>query len=215
MNRVRGTWGSLRMKVHSPERSRPVSNTFVAPIIRIDEPGLPALWKRILDDGIAVILRRHIAPVGSHLDAGLVLTAVPKLKLIRVGPGRQSQDLMTEADTEYGITPVHGLSDIDEGLPALLRISRAVRDHHAIELFIQEVIIPGHPGDRNTPVHQIPNDAILAAAVNNHNPRVAPFIPHGLLRADQGDQILGVGIRELWPFLRQENSAQHGAFFPQ
>ena len=49
-----------------------------------------------------MVLRCNVATLGSYLNAGLVLAAMPVFQLERIGAGSQCQQLMSETDSKNG-----------------------------------------------------------------------------------------------------------------
>ena len=84
--------------------------------------------------------------MGPHLAAGLVLTTMAEFQLIRIGPGRQGQELVSEANAKEGIP--RPIARCTWAIVAVhrLRIAWAIREHHAIQTS-HKVVIPGHPDD--------------------------------------------------------------------
>src|SRR5439155_8849406 len=77
-----------------------VANADVGAIIGVVDPLPPARGERGAVDGVTVVLAGHPAPVRAHLDARLILRAVPEFQLVGVGPGGQREDLAAQADAE-------------------------------------------------------------------------------------------------------------------
>ena len=90
------------MKLHGKDRPLPMAHSLVGAIVRIKEPRLPFRRQCFLVYGETMVLRRYEATLGSHLNAGLVLAAMPVLQLERIGAGRQRQQLMSETDSKDG-----------------------------------------------------------------------------------------------------------------
>lgn len=54
-----------------------MNDALVGVVIGVGEEDIPPLWEGVRADGKAVILAGDEAAIGSRVDAGLVVTAVP------------------------------------------------------------------------------------------------------------------------------------------
>ena len=57
-------------------------------------------WKSLVVHREAVVLGRDVAAARSHVDARLVARPVAELHLVRLGPRREGEELVAEADPE-------------------------------------------------------------------------------------------------------------------
>src|SRR6266540_6976808 len=121
------------MKLDAHKRSRAVPQPFIGSIIGVGEPRLPAGRESLRVDGIPMILRGNIAPVGPALFARLVLAAMAEFQFVRVAPRRQSQNLMTETNPKDRTLPLHRSAYLGDHLFTGLRVPRPIGNQHAVE----------------------------------------------------------------------------------
>lgn len=80
-----------------------MDNAFVRAIVCIGEKSTPfGIWRLVGFDGEAVILRRDEATTSTFVNARLIDTAITVLHFERRKAGRQSKQLMSEADAKNG-----------------------------------------------------------------------------------------------------------------
>ena len=90
------------MKLHSHQGERLVFDTFDSLIISIFEPYFPVFRQALAFDGVAVVLRGHVAFSVFSVDAWLILGAVSKFEFVGGGAGGYAQKLVAKADAEDG-----------------------------------------------------------------------------------------------------------------
>jgi hypothetical protein len=114
------------MELNGHKRKVFMPDSFVGVVVDIREPGLPTGGQGFCLDSIPMVLRRDETAFRSFLETGLILTAVTVFKLVGVGTGGQSHQLISEADTECGDFLLKAASDELYGLLAHLGIAWAV-----------------------------------------------------------------------------------------
>ena len=95
-----GARGRLRMKLHTHERTRFVSNSFIRPVVGIHEPGFPSLRESFASNGVPVVLRGDITAPRANLETGLIVAAMPELQFIRISSSSQGENLIPEANAK-------------------------------------------------------------------------------------------------------------------
>jgi hypothetical protein len=166
-------------------------------------------------NGVTMVLGSDKAFVRSGLEARLVLAAVPKFEFVSVCSGRQGQNLVTEAYAKDGRISLHGPSDMGDRRKAQLGVARAVGDHDPIKSLCEEVVIPGHPDHRDASSQQAPDNTGLAPAINDDNTLLSTRVKDGILHADQGHEVLSVGIVKRDILFTNEDLPQHAALLSQ
>jgi len=106
------------VKLNAEKRLPAVADSFIGAVIRVDKPWLPVIRERLLPDGIPVVLRGDIASLGASFDTGLILAAMSKLQLVRVGTGSQRQNLMAETNAQGGNSHTYNPDYAPSGLIA-------------------------------------------------------------------------------------------------
>lgn len=98
----------------------------------------------------------------------LVVTTITKGHTVGVEASSHTDDLVTHADTEDRLVPLlNGSAQVQSGVPALLRVSRAIGKEESIELIpdLVEVVVPGEDGDGSVAADERASDVGLGAKV--------------------------------------------------
>src|SRR5262245_7792636 len=90
------------MILHREGRPRGVTQAFNRPVVEIEVRDLDVVWQRGRVDGKPMVLRRDLNSSGAKLLHWMVSAAMSKLQLKRVGPERQTHDLVSETDAKRG-----------------------------------------------------------------------------------------------------------------
>ena len=101
-----GSRGRLRVVLHGEEGPHFVSQSLDRVVVQVDMRDLHGLARRaqtLRVHGISVVLRtdRHLSRREIH--ARLIGTVMAEFQFMRRSPERQTQDLMSETDPEYGL----------------------------------------------------------------------------------------------------------------
>mmetsp|Transcript_53709 Transcript_53709/g.150013 ORF Transcript_53709/g.150013 Transcript_53709/m.150013 type:complete len:345 (-) Transcript_53709:314-1348(-) len=207
----------LRVELYRKPWAKGVDDALVRAVVCVDHQRHPAVCQRRVVDGKAVVLRSDVAARGAHVHAGLVHAAVAELHLVGLGPRREPEDLVAQADAEdgQGRSAKHHLTDVSDRYLALQRIARPVAQEEAVKLVLREIVVPGHHDELDPKaLYKIPDDVVLHAAVHGEDGDLLLVLPgergrgsvrrqrrgheHLLLGArDGGRQIRLVGVREL------------------
>ena len=86
--RVDRTAACFRMELCREPRIRFVSNALVRSVVHIDEQRFPIAWKRVVVNGIAVVLAGDEAAVRAHHTHWLVVAAVSVFQFVDRRSGR-------------------------------------------------------------------------------------------------------------------------------
>src|SRR5262249_29825984 len=140
-----------RMELHAHERPLSVADSLVGAVVGVRKPGFPTVREGFDIDRITVVLGGEVTARRSCLKTRLILTPVPEFQFVSVCTGRQRQDLMPETKPKDWQISLHSLSHVTNRCGAHLGISRSVRNQYAIKSFIQKIVIPWHPCDRESP----------------------------------------------------------------
>src|SRR5258708_5503742 len=106
IERIMGSWGSLRMILHAEDRMRAVPEAFQRLIVQVHVGDFALLRvQRIRIDREAVIVRRDFDFTRLEVFHGMIRAAMTELQLVRAPAKRQAEDLLTEADAEDGDAP--------------------------------------------------------------------------------------------------------------
>ena len=124
-----------------------MADAFVGTVVHIDEEGLPVEWECSCVHGIAMVLRSNETTVCPHLTHRLVMTSVSVFQFIGGGSCCLCQELVAQANTHarFRLVCLHELSDMPDGLFAMLRVAGAVSQEQTVKLQFVEVVVPRHP----------------------------------------------------------------------
>ena len=149
---------------------RLVTDALVRAVVHIDKQLAPFAAQCRGIDSIAVILRRDIAAVCSHLAYRLVMRAVPILQLIDRRTTGLCQQLVTHADTTDGLA-THGhllLQNLDS-IHTLVGVARTVSQEETVEGHLRIVIVPRYANHLNATVDETAYDVGLHTAIDEHH----------------------------------------------
>lgn len=119
-----------------------------------------------------MILAGDMALASSEVQGRDVVCAVAILELDGPGSSGQSQQLVTEADTENGnLGGLHQLSEMIHGVLTMGWVARAVGNEDAIKVVSDLVdrIVEGEASDACTSTHETAENILLDTAVDDRN----------------------------------------------
>src|SRR5205814_7602659 len=130
--RVVGARRRLGVVLHAEHGELGVTQALARSVVQVQVARLPtAAGERRRIDGEAVVLRRDLHAPGREILHGMVGAVVAEGQLVGLATGRESDDLMAEADTEDRHAADQGAHAVHQ-IGYALRIAGAVRQEHAV-----------------------------------------------------------------------------------
>ena len=160
------------MVLHGQQRLIRMSEALDRAVIQIDVREFQADgFQALRRDGETMILRGDFHSLGQQVLDRMIVSVMAEFQLDRLGAQRQRQELVSQADAEYG----HAAGDFSQRRAHVINrlgVAGSVADEHAIGLECQYVLgCAGrrHNGHAATDVHQIAQYAALHAAVDRNH----------------------------------------------
>lgn len=118
-----------------------------------------------------MVLRSNVGAIGDLVYDRLILTSVAEWKFVCLATSSVSEQLVTQADTKYGLAYVHGLTDVLNGNCESGRVAGTVGNEETMVFSLKvlgEVIIVGDDFDRCSFVNKSTDDVVFDATVNSN-----------------------------------------------
>mmetsp|Transcript_10115 Transcript_10115/g.33698 ORF Transcript_10115/g.33698 Transcript_10115/m.33698 type:complete len:280 (-) Transcript_10115:547-1386(-) len=204
--RVLGSSSSFRMKLHRKEGHALVDDSLIGVVVGIAEQRQPTLRHLALINSEPVVLGSNEAMFRPHLDAGLVVSAIPVRKLVRRSPCREGQELVAKTDSKQRLHrhlscphALQHLLDVRDGHARHLWVTRPVADEETIPASVaHEVIVPGDYSDLRSSRAETAELVQLHSAVHHGDlDCCSSIVDLRLLARDLGNQIQLIGVCEL------------------
>ncbi len=119
-----------------------------------------------------MVLACDIAPAREQVLHGLINAAVPVGKLVRITAGGKRQELITQANTEDRLVEIgQQAADLFNEGSKILRVSRTVPDHNAVNLIgkVQELRMPRCPDNADTTLQERAYNVVLDADIDHQD----------------------------------------------
>jgi len=173
-----------------------VSDTLVGVVVKIDEVLFPIRRKELSVDSITVILRGDVGLASGQIDDGLVVTSVTVRKLVSLGAGSETEDLVTHANTHDGdgVVLSHFSSEVFNGNGHESGITGSVGKHDTVILLFAERMVPRNDEEGDTSVEEASDDVVLDTEIDEDNSERSSFEVNGGLDGDFRNEVSGVGI---------------------
>ena len=198
---VQRTALGLRVELGAEDGARLVDHTLVALVVEVDEVGLPVRGKSGSVNSVSVVLTGDVAATSAQVKSGDVVSTVSVLELDGASTGGQSEELVTQADTEDGdLGGLHKTLEVVDGVLAVGGVTGAVGDEDTIEVVgdLVDGVVEGKDSDAGATANQAAENVLLDTAVNDGNVRVRVGSGNveGLLGADLTNQVNLLGVSE-------------------
>lgn len=174
--------------------------TFVALVVEIDKVRLPVRRQSRSIDRIAVVLACDVATTSAQVQSRDVMGPITVLELDGAGASSQSQELVTQTNTEDGnLGGLHQTLQVVYSVLAVSGVTGAVGDEDTIEVVghLVDRVIEGEDRDAGAAANHAPQDILFHTTVDDSNVgrRVRSADMKRLLSADLTHQVdlLGVG----------------------
>ncbi|KAI3479544.1 hypothetical protein L1887_58356 [Cichorium endivia] len=220
---VTGTGRALGVELDTEVGAFGGVDTLVGVVVGVGEEGLPASGEGVGVDGETVVLGGDVAAAADLVGTGDVVATVTELELLGLGTGGESEQLVTETDTEdgdhVGALALEQLGDAGDGGAARDRVTGTVGDEETVEGgdVGEEVVVPRDDVELDAAGGEASNLVVLHTDVERKDADgatggveewsvelaerlarggVGRGVELGLLARDASDEVLGVGVGE-------------------
>lgn len=167
---VQGTALGLGVELGAEDGTSLVDHTLVARIVQVDEVGLPVGRQGGGINSITVVLAGDVAAASSGVQCRDVVSTVTILELDGTSTVGQSQELVTQTDTEDGhLGGLHQATEVVDGVLAVSRVTGAVGDEDTIKVVSDLVdgVVEGEHSDTGSTADQATQNVLLDTAVDH------------------------------------------------
>lgn len=200
VRRVKRTTLGLGVELGAENGTRLVDHTLVALVVQVDKVGLPLRRQGGGINSVTVVLAGNVAAASAEVQSGNVVGTVTVLELDGAGASGESQQLVTQADTEDGdLGSLHKTLQVVDSVLAVSRVTGTVGDEDTVEV-VSDLVdgeVEGEDSDASTAANQAPQDVLLNTTVDDSDvgSGISSADVERLLGADLTDQVdlLGVG----------------------
>mmetsp|Transcript_14658 Transcript_14658/g.31278 ORF Transcript_14658/g.31278 Transcript_14658/m.31278 type:complete len:440 (-) Transcript_14658:504-1823(-) len=213
----------LGMELSREVRTRFVDESLVTVVVEVGEQFLVVIAQGGGVNVIPVILRGDVTLPSCVVDHWLILPTVAERKLLRLTSCRNTQQLISQTNTEdrlhLALRNANSLLQLLDRLLTVRGISRSVREEDSIELVhvSREGMVPRHDSELDSPINHKSDHIVLHSAVHSHDfDGIARSVHFRLLDTHFSDQMTIVGVL---PRGRRRciqihlNASNHGTLF--